>query len=212
MNEIAAGLRDSGVRFLWVARGEASRLKQLCGNKGLILEWCDQMRVLLHRAIGGFWTHCGWNSTKEGVFAGVPFLTFPILMDQPLNSKLIVEDWKVGWRVREGVRKDILVSKDKIARLVQKFMHLTEGEMGREMRKRARELQQKCQLAIGDGGSSENDVNAFMRDIIIKDGNNKKSLQAQGRLKEQKMGDQEGDVRNRVPRTLLRLISTRTTT
>ncbi|KAI4315929.1 hypothetical protein L6164_023957 [Bauhinia variegata] len=177
MDEIAAGLRDSGVRFLWVARGEASRLKQLCGNKGLILEWCDQIRVLLHPAIGGFWTHCGWNSTKEGVFAGVPFLTFPILMDQPLNSKLIVEDWKVGWRVSEGVRKDILVSKDEIARLVQKFMHLTEGEMGREMRKRARELQQKCQLAIGDGGSSENDVHAFMRDIIITDGNTKKVLQ-----------------------------------
>ena len=32
MDEIAAGLRDCGVHFLWVARGEASLLKESCGD------------------------------------------------------------------------------------------------------------------------------------------------------------------------------------
>ncbi|XP_020228894.1 UDP-glycosyltransferase 87A1-like [Cajanus cajan] len=97
IDEMAFALRESGIRFLWVARGEASRLKQICGDMGLVVTWCDQVRVLSHSSIGGFWSHCGWNSTKEGVLAGVPFLTFPIIMDQPLDSKMIVEDWKVGW-------------------------------------------------------------------------------------------------------------------
>ncbi|KAI4305396.1 hypothetical protein L6164_028766 [Bauhinia variegata] len=165
MDEIAAGLLQSGVRFFWVAQGEASRLKGLCGDLGLVLEWCDQLRVLLHPAIGAFWSHCGWNSTREGVFAGVPFLTFPILMDQPLNSKLIVEDWKIGWRVKREVGMDTLVRREDIAVLLQKFMDLNSDSV-REMRKRARELQQTCQLAIADGGSSETNINAFVRDII----------------------------------------------
>ena len=37
MDEIAAGLRNCGVRFLWVARGEASRLKESCGDMGLVV-------------------------------------------------------------------------------------------------------------------------------------------------------------------------------
>ncbi|KAB1202240.1 UDP-glycosyltransferase 87A1 [Morella rubra] len=87
MVEIAAGLRDSGVRFLWVARDEASRLKDVCGDMGLLVRWCDQLRVLSHSSIGGFLTHCGWNSIQESVFSGVPFLTFPLGMDQPQNSR-----------------------------------------------------------------------------------------------------------------------------
>ncbi|XP_061365646.1 UDP-glycosyltransferase 87A1-like [Gastrolobium bilobum] len=165
IDEIAGGLRDSGVRFLWIARGETSRLKEMCGDMGLVLPWCDQMRVLQHPAIGGFWSHCGWNSTREGVCCGVPFLTFPIMMDQPMNSKLIVEDWKVGWRVKPGVKQDTLMSKDEIASLVQRFMDLDSDEV-RDMRKNARELQKKCQLGIANGGSSETDLNAFLRHIL----------------------------------------------
>ncbi|KAJ1437568.1 UDP-glucuronosyl/UDP-glucosyltransferase [Sesbania bispinosa] len=164
IDEIAAGLRQSGVSFLWVQLGEASRLREICGEKGLVLPWCDQLRVLMHPAIGGFWSHCGWNSTREGVFSGVPFLTFPIFMDQPLNSKYIVEDWKVGWRVKTEVKQDILIRKDEIASLIKKFMDLDDGE-ARVVRKRARELQQICQRAIANGGSSETNMKAFLGHI-----------------------------------------------
>ena len=165
IDEIAIGLCESGVRFLWVARDNASRLKEICGDKGLVLSWCDQLRVLLHPAIGGFWSHCGWNSTKEGLFAGIPFLTYPILMDQPLNSKIMVEDWKIGWRVKKDANVDTLVRKDEIASLLKKFMDLDTNE-GREMRRRAKELQKICQLAIASGGSSDVDITAFVGDIL----------------------------------------------
>ncbi|PON40035.1 UDP-glucuronosyl/UDP-glucosyltransferase [Parasponia andersonii] len=92
LDEIVAGIRSSGTRHMWVARDNASKIKDGCGNNGFVVPWCDQLRVLCHPSIGGFWTHCGWNSTLEAVFAGVPMLTYPIVGDQMHNSKQIVED------------------------------------------------------------------------------------------------------------------------
>ncbi|KAJ1437571.1 UDP-glucuronosyl/UDP-glucosyltransferase [Sesbania bispinosa] len=165
IDEIAAALRESKVRFIWVARNETSRLNEICGNMGLVLAWCDQLRVLCHPSIGGFWSHCGWNSTKEGIFAGVPFLTFPIIMDQPIDSKMIVEDWKVGWRVKEDVEVNALIKKDEIVRLVQRFMDL-DNDISREMRERSRKLKEICGQAIANGGSAETDLKAFISDIM----------------------------------------------
>ncbi|KAL6340359.1 hypothetical protein AAG906_005811 [Vitis piasezkii] len=164
MDEIAVGLQQSGVRFLWVVRGEAARIKDICGEMGMVVAWCDQLRVLSHDSVGGFWSHCGWNSVVEGVFSGLPFLTFPIVMDQHCNGKLIVEDWKIGWRVRRELGKEVLVKRDEIACLVKKFMDLESNE-GNEMRRRARELQEICQQAITKGESSYSNLEAFARDI-----------------------------------------------
>lgn len=147
-------------------------MKEVIGNnnhnKGIVLEWCeDQLRVLCHPAIGGFWCHCGWNSTKEGVIVGVPFFTSPISIYQPLDSKLIVEDWKVGWRVKEDVVElnNSVVKKDEIVRLVNEFMDL-DSYIGREIRERSREVQRICCHAIGNGGSADTDLEAFISDII----------------------------------------------
>ena len=63
MNEIVTALNTSGVCYLWVVRGEVSWLKEKCGDRGLVVPWCDQLKVLSHPSVGGFWSHCGWNST-----------------------------------------------------------------------------------------------------------------------------------------------------
>ncbi|XP_062086652.1 UDP-glycosyltransferase 87A1-like [Humulus lupulus] len=166
MDEIAAGLRTSGVRFLWVARSEALRLQERSGELGLVLAWCDQLKVLCHSSIGGFWTHCGWNSTLEAVFGGVPMLTFPLFLDQVPNSRQIVEEWKVGLRVKREVGSDenLIMKRDEIAELVGKFMDF-ESDVGKEIRKRAGELRDSCQRAIAKGGSSDSNLDAFISDI-----------------------------------------------
>ena len=165
MDEIAAGLRNSGVRFLWVACGEASRLKESCGDLGLVVPWCDQLKVLCHSSVGGFWTHCGWNSTLEAIFAGVPMPTFPLFMDQVPISRRIVEDWKIGWRVkRSTVGSEMSVTKEEISELVQRFMNLESGE-GKELRERARGLKDICRQAIVEGGSSYTNLDAFLEAI-----------------------------------------------
>lgn len=165
MDEIAAGLKASGARFFWVAREEALKLKEKCGEMGIVVPWCDQLRVLCHASMGGFWSHCGWNSTSEAVFAGLPMLTFPIYWDQVPNSKMIVEDWKIGWKVKKGLGEESLVSREEIAGIVRRFMDL-ENEEGKEMRRRARELRDIYRQAVTKGGSSYNSVEAFISDVI----------------------------------------------
>ncbi|KAK0605094.1 hypothetical protein LWI29_022664 [Acer saccharum] len=99
MDEIAAGLTSSCVRLLWVARDETSRLKNSCG---------DQFKVLGHSSVGGFWTHCGF---------GCPLLTLPLHFIQHSNEKQIVENWKVGWSVREKREMKILLGEKKLPNL-----------------------------------------------------------------------------------------------
>ncbi|RVX22958.1 UDP-glycosyltransferase 87A1 [Vitis vinifera] len=124
-----------GVRCLWVAREGTCQFKEICGEMGMVVPWCDQLRVLSH-----------WS------------------VDQPLNSKLIVEDWKIGWRVKREVGMETIAKRDEIAGLVKRFMD-GEGEEGKEMRRRARELREICQLVIKKGGSSDTSLDAFVRDI-----------------------------------------------
>lgn len=59
---------------------------------------------------------------------------------------------------------DDLVTREEVAGLVKKFMDL-EDDQGKEMRRRARELQQIWQGAITEGGSSKTNINAFVKGI-----------------------------------------------
>ncbi|GMI81898.1 UDP-glucosyl transferase 87A2 [Hibiscus trionum] len=173
MDEIVAGVQYSGVRYLWVSRGDSSRFKDGCGDQGLVIPWCDQLRVLCHSSVGGFWTHCGWNSTLEAAYAGIPALTFPIFWDQIPNSKQIVEGWKIGWRVKKNkvgeFEGEHLVTREEIAELVRKFMDFESDEQA-EMRERAAKLGETCRVAIAKGGSSDINVDAFIKDISERHG------------------------------------------
>ncbi|KAL0007502.1 hypothetical protein SO802_009004 [Lithocarpus litseifolius] len=142
MDEIIGGIRDSGVRCLWVSRGETGQFKDCNDDMSLVVPWCDQLKVLCHSSIGAFWTHCGWNSTLEAVFAGVPMLTFPIFWDQVPISKHIVEDWKIGWKVKKDVG---VVTRSEISELVKRFMDNKSDEMN-ATRQRAKELQKSSQM------------------------------------------------------------------
>ncbi|CAB4312426.1 unnamed protein product [Prunus armeniaca] len=85
-------------------------------------------------------------------------------MDQGMVSNLIVENWKVGLRLKKAeVKLDHLVTSEGIAGLVKKFMDL-EDEEKKEMRRIAREVKKICYGAIAVGGSSET-INAFIRSI-----------------------------------------------
>ena len=65
--------------------------------QGLVVKsWAPQVEVLGHRATGAFMTHCGWNSTLEGIMAGLPLLCWPLYAEQRLNKVLIVEEMKFG--------------------------------------------------------------------------------------------------------------------
>ncbi|KAL5818255.1 hypothetical protein ACOSQ4_022097 [Xanthoceras sorbifolium] len=90
IDEMVAGLKISGVRFLWVARDDTYRLQEDCRDLGLVVPWCHQLKVLSHSSVGGFLTHCG-----------VPLLTFPLFGDQITQGKQAVEDLKREKEVHE---------------------------------------------------------------------------------------------------------------
>ncbi|KAK8603430.1 hypothetical protein V6N13_085617 [Hibiscus sabdariffa] len=74
--EMAWGLVDSGQPFLWIVRPGMVRgsewketlpngFDESVGERGRIVKWTPQKEALAHRAVGGFWSHCGWNLTID---------------------------------------------------------------------------------------------------------------------------------------------------
>ncbi|KAJ1263474.1 hypothetical protein BS78_09G187300 [Paspalum vaginatum] len=166
-DEIAAGLAESKARFLWVLRDAdaRSRVRSLVHghhDAGLVVPWTDQLRVLCHPSVGGFFTHCGMNSTLEAVYAGVPMLTLPIAFDQPTISRLVVEVWKTGLGLKDKARADGVIGREEIAVAVERLMCPDATE---DMRKRAALLKDAARAASEEGGSSWKDVTSFINFI-----------------------------------------------
>ncbi|KAL0311394.1 UNVERIFIED_CONTAM: Scopoletin glucosyltransferase [Sesamum angustifolium] len=106
LHEMAVGLEASGQDFIWVVRtgkneGENEdwmpEYEDRIEGRGLIIRgWAPQVMILDHPAIGALVTHCGWNSTLEGICAGVPMVTWPVSAEQFYNEKLVTEVLRTG--------------------------------------------------------------------------------------------------------------------
>ncbi|KAB1213511.1 Anthocyanidin 3-O-glucoside 5-O-glucosyltransferase [Morella rubra] len=157
MEEIARGLLDCGLPFLWVttakANGEEEKEEDQLScrdeleQKGMIVPWCSQVEVLSHPSLGCFVTHCGWNSTLESLVFGAPVVVFPQWTDQQTDVKLIEDVWKTGVRVTTD--KDGIVEGDEIKRCLELVI---EGERGQEMRRNATKWKDLARAAVKEGG------------------------------------------------------------
>ena len=166
MKEIAKGLEISNKYFLWVVRPSEqnklpSNFKETTSNKGLIVNWCPQLEVLAHNAIGCFVTHCGWNSTLEAVCLGVPVVAFPQWTDQPTNAKCIVDFWKVGVRVK--VEENGFKCADELCACIQEVM---EGEGANKIRSNANMWKKLSIQAMEKGGSSDKNIDEFVAKLF----------------------------------------------
>ncbi|CAL5384066.1 unnamed protein product [Camellia sinensis] len=92
--EFTWGLANSNQTFLWVIRpdlviGDSAILLPDFVNetkeRSLLASWCPQEQVLNHPSVGGFLTHCGWNSTLESICNGIPMLCWLFFVDQQTN-------------------------------------------------------------------------------------------------------------------------------
>ncbi|KAH7572932.1 hypothetical protein JRO89_XS03G0037000 [Xanthoceras sorbifolium] len=166
--ELGLGLEASKKPFIWVIRSkelekwllEENFDERVKGRGLLIRGWAPQVLILSHPAIGGFLSHCGWNSLLEGISAGVQILTWPLFAEQFCNEKLVVHVLKTGVRIGVEVpilpgeedESVVLVNKEDVVKALNQFMD--EGEERDERRRKARELGKMAKTAIEEGGSS----------------------------------------------------------
>ena len=60
------------------------------------MPFASNSTVIEHAVVGAFVTHCGWNSTLEGVCCGVPMVAWPLSAEQFFNEKLLTDVLKIG--------------------------------------------------------------------------------------------------------------------
>lgn len=166
IDEIARGLLQSNYFFLWAIRDcEREKLStdfiSESSEKGLIVSWCPQLDVLAHKAVGSFMTHCGWNSTLEALSLGVPMVAVPVWFDQPTNGKYIGEVWRVG--VRVPIHESGMVSGEEVAACLMDAM---EGDKKEEIRENASKWKELAIEAMGEGGSSDQNINDFLTKLV----------------------------------------------
>uniref|UniRef100_A0ACD6ABA6 Uncharacterized protein n=1 Tax=Avena sativa TaxID=4498 RepID=A0ACD6ABA6_AVESA len=168
--EILHGLRRGGRPYLWVVRGEGrteevDRVLQTAAagrgaGTGMVVEWCDQLRVLSHASVACFVTHCGWNSTLEAVADGVPAVAVPGWSDQSMNARLMEEEWGVGVRAERDA--DGVLRGDELARCVELVMA---GDDDAAMKQaNARLLKAKAQEAMAADGPLRRSVRRYNQD------------------------------------------------
>ncbi|KAJ4831878.1 hypothetical protein Tsubulata_036857 [Turnera subulata] len=172
VKEIAKGLEKSGQRFLWVVKkppeDEESKqtdhisdfdldeilpqgfLERVQDRGKVVKSWAPQVKVLSHDSVGGFVTHCGWNSVLEAVVADVPLVAWPLYAEQHLNRNLLVEYMEMAIPVDQR-DEDGFVSGDELEKRVRELM---DSEKGIELREKSMKLKESALGAWGESGSS----------------------------------------------------------
>ncbi|KAK4478655.1 hypothetical protein RD792_014146 [Penstemon davidsonii] len=136
--EIAHGLLISEVNFIWVLKTDTDVLpngfKNEIKDRGLIISWCNQNAVLSNSGIG----------------------------DQPTNRKLVVDDWKIGINLCDGVR----VNRDEVAEKIKKIMCI---ETSKSLRNEIKKLSNVVRSSLDDvGGSTMINFEQFVKDLKAK--------------------------------------------
>ncbi|PWA73951.1 UDP-glucuronosyl/UDP-glucosyltransferase [Artemisia annua] len=161
--ELALGLELTNKPFLWVVRlgtsGSteyvySSGYVERVGTRGKMVSWAPQQDVLNHPSVGCFISHCGWNSTMEGVSNGVPFLCWPYFADQFLNASYICDIWKTGL----GLNKDDtgIVTRLEIKRKVEELFSndiFKQNEL---------HVKEKTMDSVREGYSSDKNLSDFI--------------------------------------------------
>ncbi|TVU39933.1 hypothetical protein EJB05_13377, partial [Eragrostis curvula] len=168
LEETAWGVAGSGRPFLWVLRPGLVRgapssqppplpegFAAATSGRGAVVSWAPQEEVLAHPAVGGFWTHCGWNSTMEAVCAGVPMLCRPCFGDQMGNARYVDHVWRVGVELNGDLERR------KVKAAIETLMG------GAELRRNAKELKSRAAKCVATAaGQSSTNVDKLVKHIM----------------------------------------------
>ncbi|KAI3748292.1 hypothetical protein L6452_11276 [Arctium lappa] len=179
MVQLAKALDKSKTNFIWVVRPplgfdvnakfraeewlpENFKKRMEDENRGVIVEkWAAQVEILSHGSVGGFMSHCGWNSVLESLSRGVPLLGWPLAAEQFYNAKMLVEITEVCVEVGRG--SDFEVRSEDLREKIEEVM--SEDGKGKEMRKKALEVKRMIEEARR--GSSVAAMEEFLRAPLL---------------------------------------------
>nr|AEM43004.1 UDP-glucosyltransferase [Siraitia grosvenorii] len=186
VKEIAHALERSGVRFLWSLRqpppkdkfeapSEYTDIKYVLpegflertAGIGRVIGWAPQVEILAHPATGGFVSHCGWNSTLESMWHGVPMATWPLYAEQQFTAfEMVVElglavDITLDYQKHPHGERSRVVSAEEIQSGIRKLM-----EEGGEMRKKVKAKSEESRKSLMEGGSSFISLGRFIDDVL----------------------------------------------
>ncbi|KAA8526164.1 hypothetical protein F0562_007736 [Nyssa sinensis] len=177
VKEIAHALESSGHRFLWSLRRPPPKgsmdlphdysnpedvlpegfLERTVGKgMGKVIGWAPQAAVLSHPAVGGFVSHCGWNSTLESIWCGVPVATWPLYAEQQMNAFELVRELGLAVELKLDYRRDSFWSSDEVGLLTAEEIEsgIRQVMIDGEIRKKVKEMKEKSRVAMMEGGSS----------------------------------------------------------
>lgn len=169
-DELALGLQLMGRPFLWVVRPDISHevasATDGLRNRGAdvhqlgkIVQWAPQEKVLAHPSVGCFLTHCGWNSTVEGISMGVPLLCWPHMGDQFYVRTCICDGWKVGLELKPN--EDGIFTRHEIKSKVDELL------INGGIRENALKIKRLAQMSLSKGGSSSKNLEQFVAELVL---------------------------------------------
>ncbi|XP_048535869.1 scopoletin glucosyltransferase-like [Triticum urartu] len=154
LDELARGLVQSGHPFLWAVRSGAWSPPVDVGPHGRIVRgWIPQRSVLAHPAVGGFLSHCGWNSVMESLAAGKPVLVWPQMAEQHLNAHHVTHIIGAGVRITAAGGAGAVVGRAEVEHKIRRLMDAGDSD-GQKMRAKAAWAQKAAKSAVSDGGTS----------------------------------------------------------
>ncbi|KAJ4775280.1 Glycosyltransferase [Rhynchospora pubera] len=182
IKQIAIGLEKSNQRFLWVLKFNTEprniynksipelELDQMLPegfldrtkDRGMVVKnWAPQIQVLHHESVGGFVTHCGWNSILEAVTVGKPMVCWPLYAEQKLNKVLLVDHGTGLGVAMEGYDQDTVVAEEVEA----KVRWLMEGEGSKLLKERVKAMMGKAAESLTESGPSSQAFVQFLIDL-----------------------------------------------
>ncbi|KAM7481828.1 hypothetical protein LguiB_006411 [Lonicera macranthoides] len=187
VREIAQGLELAGYRFIWALRRPPPVDKPMdfpseytthdevlpegfldrTAKIGKVVGWAPQFTVLSHVAIGGFLSHCGWNSILESLWCGVPITTWPLFAEQQLNAFQLVREMGLATEITldYNALKDDKVEKIVSAREIEVgITRMMDGT--NEVRKKVAAMREKSKLTVSEGGSSYTSLKILVHDVM----------------------------------------------
>ncbi|KAL4377433.1 hypothetical protein GQ457_02G039730 [Hibiscus cannabinus] len=134
-------------------------------GRGLVYGgWVPQELLLHHPNIGCFVNHCGYGTMWEFLLTDCQIVLIPENLDQILNTRLLVNELKVGVEVDRG--KNRQVSKESLSEAIKLVMD-KENETTNTLRANCAKLKQ----TLSDRGLQEEYINNFiqaLQDLVKK--------------------------------------------